>query len=67
MYDKLNRELYPDHKVQAIAEFTSARLQSYYTSSQLTCWSIFGLVNALGKLRMNALIRTPGCKLPEWV
>jgi hypothetical protein len=30
MYEELSRELYPGHKEQAIAEFTAARLQSYY-------------------------------------
>jgi hypothetical protein len=32
MYDEISRELYPDHKAQAITEFTTSRLQSYYTS-----------------------------------
>jgi len=30
IYDEISRELYPDHKEQAITEFTTARLQSYY-------------------------------------
>lgn len=30
MYEEISRELYRDHKAQAIAEFTSSRLQSYY-------------------------------------
>lgn len=30
MYDRLSDELYPAHKQQAIAEFTRARLRSYY-------------------------------------
>ena len=29
-YAKLSEELYPEHREQAIAEFTAARLQSYY-------------------------------------
>src|SRR5689334_2194881 len=33
MYDEISRELYPDHKAQAITEFTTARLQSYYTAN----------------------------------
>jgi hypothetical protein len=32
MYDEISRELYADHKAQAISEFTTSRLQSYYTS-----------------------------------
>jgi hypothetical protein len=32
MYDEISRELYPDHKTRAINEFTTERLQSYYTS-----------------------------------
>ena len=29
-YDRMSEELYPDHKDQAITEFTEERLQSYY-------------------------------------
>lgn len=29
-YDQMSRELYPEHKEQAIAEFTRSRLKSYY-------------------------------------
>ena len=29
-YESLDKELYPDHKIRAIAEFTYARLNSYY-------------------------------------
>ena len=29
MYDEISRELYADHKAQAITEFTTSRLQSY--------------------------------------
>ena len=29
-YDRMSEELYPDHKDQAIAEFTEERLQSFY-------------------------------------
>ncbi len=29
-YEAMSRELYPDHRAQAIEEFTSERLQSYY-------------------------------------
>lgn len=32
MYDAIGQELYPDHKIQAIAEFTSEKLQSYYVA-----------------------------------
>ena len=30
MYDQIGRELYPEHKAQAIGEFTEERLRSYY-------------------------------------
>jgi HEPN domain-containing protein len=33
MYEHLSRELYPEHKQQAIAEFTNERLRSYYVSN----------------------------------
>ena len=33
MYDEIARELYPDHKAQAITEFTTDRLQSYYVTN----------------------------------
>ena len=33
MYEAMSRELYPDHKIQAIAEFTTERLQSYYKAN----------------------------------
>lgn len=30
MYDKLSEEFYPEHKIQAIGEFTAERLRHYY-------------------------------------
>lgn len=30
MYDRIGRELYPEHKAQAIEEFTAERLRSFY-------------------------------------
>lgn len=33
MYEEIGRELYPEHKAQAITEFTSERLQSYYVAN----------------------------------
>jgi len=33
MYEEISRELYPDHKAQAIDEFTTSRLQSYYVAN----------------------------------
>lgn len=33
MYEEIARELYPDHKTQAISEFTLERLQSFYTAN----------------------------------
>jgi hypothetical protein len=30
MYDRIDQELYPDHKAQAIEEFTAERLRSFY-------------------------------------
>lgn len=33
MYDQIGRELYPDHKAQAIGEFTSERLRSFYVAN----------------------------------
>jgi len=35
MYAEIARELYPDHKTQAIDEFTSERLQSYYVANPM--------------------------------
>lgn len=32
MYDEISRELYADHKTQAIVEFTTQRLRSYYAA-----------------------------------
>lgn len=32
-YDQISRELYPDHKQQAIEEFTADRLRSYYSKN----------------------------------
>src|SRR3989338_3088898 len=32
-YEQISRELYPDHKQQAIEEFTADRLRSYYVKS----------------------------------
>src|SRR3989338_7387904 len=33
MYEQMGRELYPNHKVQAISEFTTERLRSYYVTN----------------------------------
>jgi hypothetical protein len=33
MYEQIGRELYPDHKAQAISEFTAERLRSFYVSN----------------------------------
>jgi hypothetical protein len=33
MYEQIARELYPEHKAQAIVEFTLERLQSYYIAN----------------------------------
>ena len=33
MYDQIGQELYPDHKAQAIQEFTAERLRSFYTAN----------------------------------
>jgi hypothetical protein len=32
-YEQISRELYPDHKQQAIEEFTADRLRSYYVKN----------------------------------
>ncbi len=32
-YDQISKELYPDHKEQAISEFTEERLRSFYVKS----------------------------------
>jgi hypothetical protein len=44
MYEEISRELYPDHRAQAIAEFTSGRLQSYYASQS---WVMRPAVDAI--------------------
>lgn len=33
MYEQISQELYPDHKAQAISEFTTERLRSFYVSN----------------------------------
>ena len=33
MYERLSEELYPQHRDQAVSEFTSERLRSYYTAN----------------------------------
>lgn len=33
MYEQIGQELYPDHKAQAISEFTAERLRSYYVAN----------------------------------
>jgi hypothetical protein len=35
MYERLSEELYPQHREQAVLEFTSERLRSYYSSNPL--------------------------------
>ena len=34
-YDQISHELYPDHRDQAISEFTQERLKSFYIKSPL--------------------------------
>ena len=33
MYDQISRELYPEHKAQAIGEYTAERLRSFYIAN----------------------------------
>ena len=33
MYDQISRDLYPEHKAQAISEFTAERLRSFYVAN----------------------------------
>lgn len=35
MYERIGEELYPEHRVQAIGEFTAERLSSYYQSNPM--------------------------------
>jgi hypothetical protein len=36
MYERIGEELYPEHRVQAIGEFTAERLSSYYLCATAT-------------------------------
>jgi len=35
MYERISEELYPEHKEQAVSEFTADRLQSFYLSNPM--------------------------------
>ncbi len=35
MYERISEELYPEHRAQAVSEFTAERLQSFYLSNPM--------------------------------
>ena len=53
MYDEISRELYPEHKVQAITEFTTERLQSYYSANPRVMRPAVGAIQEGRRLQSN--------------
>ncbi|OAI04948.1 hypothetical protein A1353_12245 [Methylomonas methanica] len=53
MYEEIARELYPDHKAQAITEFTSERLQSFYVANPLVMRSAVDAIQEGRRLQAN--------------
>ena len=54
MYEEIARELYPDHKAQAIGEFTSERLQSYYIANPTVMCPAVDAIQEGRRLEANA-------------
>lgn len=53
MYEQMSRELYPDHKAQAITEFTNSRLQSYYVANPRVMRPAVDAIQEGNRLRAN--------------
>jgi hypothetical protein len=53
MYEQISKELYPDHKTQAISEFTTSRLQSYYVKNPMVMQPAVEAVQKGAKLRTD--------------
>lgn len=53
MYVQMASDFYPDHKAQAIAEFTTERLQSFYRANPLVMRPAVDAIQEGKKLRTN--------------
>ena len=53
MYEQISHELYPDHKIQAISEFATSRLQSYYVKNPMVMQPAVDAVQEGTTLRTN--------------
>ena len=54
MYEEIARELYPEHKAQAILEFTKQRLQSYYVANPMVMRPAVDSIQEGKKLQANS-------------
>jgi hypothetical protein len=53
MYERISEELYPEHKEQAISEFTADRLQSFYLSNPMVMRSAVEALQEAKRLKAN--------------
>jgi hypothetical protein len=54
MYDQIGRELYPEHKAQAIDEFTAERLRSFYVDNPRVMCPAVDAIQEGQRLAQNA-------------
>ncbi|KWA72483.1 hypothetical protein WL30_12790 [Burkholderia ubonensis] len=53
MYERISDELYPEHKAQAVGEFTADRLQSFYLSNPMVMRPAVDALRESKRLRAN--------------
>jgi hypothetical protein len=53
MYERIGEELYPEHKEQAVSEFTADRLQAFYLSNPMVLRSAVESLQEVKRLKTN--------------
>jgi hypothetical protein len=53
MYERISEELYPEHKDQAVSEFTADRLRSYYLSNPMVMRPAVESFQEIKRLKAN--------------
>lgn len=53
MFERMSDELYPEHKIQAIGEYTTERLRSYYVNDPTVMQPALGALREAKRLQAN--------------
>ncbi len=65
MYERIGDELHPEHRVQAIDEFTADRLGSYYLANPWLCAPPSMLSRRRSASRLTDITQQPSCFAPR--